>query len=72
MLDLGRLHRQPMIGLGARQRRRALDRVETVHLLAIVGDAAPGGEVTLIAHAAGAASMKSASSETTTSALSKW
>ena len=34
-----------MIGLGAGERRRALDGVEPVHRLLIVGDAPPVGEL---------------------------
>ena len=51
-LDVGCAHRQPMIGLGSRERRRALDRVEPVHRLPLFGDAPPIGEVARVPHAA--------------------
>ena len=42
--DLLRPHRQPMIGLGADQGRRALDRVDPAHLAAGFVRAAPRGK----------------------------
>ena len=51
-LDVGRAHRQPMIRLGSRERRRALHRVEPVHRLPLFGDAPPIGEVARVPHAA--------------------
>ena len=47
--DIRRLHRQPVLGLGAGQRRRALDHVQPVHLLRVVGDAAAIGEIARVA-----------------------
>ncbi len=42
--------RQPVLGLRPRQRRRALDHVEPIHLLRVVGDAAAIGEIPRVAH----------------------
>ena len=43
--DLRSLERQAMFRLRARQRRRAFDDVQAVHVLVVVGDAPPIGEV---------------------------
>ena len=45
--------RQPVLGLRAGQRRRALDHVQPVHLLRIVGDAAAIGEIPRVPDHAG-------------------
>ena len=51
-ISLG-LKRQSMVGPGARRRRHALDGVQPVHAIGVLGPAA-GGELARVAQAAGA------------------
>ncbi len=58
VLDLGSRDRQAVVRLGAGQRGRALDRIEPVHLLVVVGDSPARGEVLRITHRARAAGQE--------------
>jgi hypothetical protein len=53
--DLARAQRQAVIRLRAGQRRAALDDIQAVHLLVVVGHPPAGREVLLVAHVAGPA-----------------
>ena len=53
--DIVRRQREPVVGLGAEQRRSAFDRIDPAHRPAVLGRASAGGKIPGVGEVAGAA-----------------